>query len=240
MSPAALRGAAGAPCSRSGEAAALVAFGEGTSARLAWQLDLRAGPAAHYAAVVDAASGRILYRANRVKSAANDALVWEQYPGAANGGTAHTADLTPYLFAGRDRPLGPLRARLVGPQRQRPPEHRARRAHRAARRAGRGRGGRPQRRQLRLPLQRLHARATPPGACDAAHKCSWDHAVAESWQDNREQNAVQAFYYVNRFRDHLLAAPISFGPSDGNFDDGDRILVNTDDGAAERPRRRPP
>jgi hypothetical protein len=58
----------------SGEAASLVAFGEGTSARLGWQLDLRAGPAAHYAAVVDAASGRILYRANRVKSAANDAL----------------------------------------------------------------------------------------------------------------------------------------------------------------------
>ena len=89
-SPAAPRGARRSTEFTSGEAAALVVFGEGTSARLAWQLDLRAGPAAHYAAVVDATSGRILYRANRVKSAANDAMVWEQYPGAANGGTAHT------------------------------------------------------------------------------------------------------------------------------------------------------
>ena len=27
-------------------------------------------------------------------------------------------------------------------------------------------------------------------------------------------------------------APISFTPPDGNFDNGDRVLVNTDDGAA--------
>src|SRR5258705_91023 len=51
----------------SGETASLVAFAEGTSARLGWQLDLRAGPAAHYAAVVDATTGKVLYRANRVK-----------------------------------------------------------------------------------------------------------------------------------------------------------------------------
>src|SRR5215210_3257216 len=87
--------------------ATLVAFAEGTSARLAWHLDLRAGPAAHYAAVVDAANGRILYRANRVKAAANDALVWEQYPGAPNGGTAQIRDLTPYLNPGATDLSGP-------------------------------------------------------------------------------------------------------------------------------------
>ena len=72
----------------------------------------------------------------------------------------------------------------------------------------------------------------PLGGCDAAHKCSWNFDTKTSWQTNRAQNAVQAFYYVNRYRDHLRAAPISFGPADGNFDNGDRLLVNTDDGAA--------
>ena len=41
--------------------------------------------------MVDATTGAVLYRANRVKSAANDALVWEQYPGAPNGGSAALA-----------------------------------------------------------------------------------------------------------------------------------------------------
>src|SRR3954447_11420174 len=91
----------------SGEAAALVVFGEGTSAPLAWELDLRAGPAAHYAAVVDARTGQLLYRANRVKSAANDAVIWEQYPGAPNGGAAHGTDLTPYLNSGATDLSGP-------------------------------------------------------------------------------------------------------------------------------------
>src|SRR4051794_3020836 len=90
-----------------GETAALVAFAEGTSARLGWQLDLRAGPGAHYAAVVDAVSGQILYRANRVKAAANDALVWEQYPGAPRGGASQTRDLTPYLTPGASDLSGP-------------------------------------------------------------------------------------------------------------------------------------
>ncbi len=56
---------------------------------------IRAEPPAHYAAVVDAATGAVLYRANRVKSAANDALVWEQYPGAPNGGAASSATSRP-------------------------------------------------------------------------------------------------------------------------------------------------
>jgi extracellular elastinolytic metalloproteinase len=218
----------------SGEAAALVVFGQGTSARLAWQLDLRAAPAAHYAAVVDAASGRILYRANRVKSAANDALVWEQYPGAANGGTAHPADLTPYLFPDATDLSGPYAHAWsdtndndrpnIGPD-----GHIVSLDAPDDGEAVLSSGG-----SFEYPFSDFTA-VNVAGACDAAHRCSWDHAVAGSWQDNREQTTVQAFYYVNRFRDHLLAAPISFRPSDGNFDNGDRILVNTDDGAATGP-----
>ncbi len=217
-----------------GEAAALVVFGEGTSARLGWQLDLRAGPAAHYAAVVDAASGRLLYRANRVKAAANDALVWEQYPGAANGGSAQTRDLTPYLNPGATDLSGPYAhawsdlndndSGTVSGDGHIVPLDAPDAGETVVRSGG----------SFVSAFSDFTA-ANTLGACDTAHKCSWSSATAGSWATNRAQDAVQAFYYVNRFRDHLRAAPISFGPADGNFDNGDRLLVNADDGASTGP-----
>src|SRR5215210_6433416 len=198
--------------------AALVAFAEGTSARLAWHLDLRAGPAAHYAAVVDAANGRILYRANRVKAAANDALVWEQYPGAPNGGTAQIRDLTPYLSPGASDLSGPYAHAWSDIDDDDAPD--------AGERVLRSGGS------FVYPFIEFTQSA---GACGATRKCSWNFDMAGSWDVNREQNAVQAFYYVNRFRDHLFAAPIAFTPSDGNFDNRDRVLVNADDGAGTGP-----
>ena len=45
----------------------------------------------------------------------------------------------------------------------------------------------------------------------APRPCSWD-ATANSWQDNRRQNGLQAFYFANRFHDHLArrwASPIA-------------------------------
>jgi hypothetical protein len=222
----------------SGERAALVAFGEGASARLGWQLDLRAGPAAHYAAVVDAATGRILYRANRVKAAANDAQVWDQYPGAANGGTAHVVDLTPYLNPGATDLSGPYAHAWsdlndndfahtssdghIIPLDQPDPAAGGRPAEAIGRNAG----------SFVYPFTPF---TQALGACNSTHQCSWNFDVKTSWQTNRAQNAVQAFYYVNRYRDHLRAAPIGFSPSDGNFEAGDRLLVNTDDGAATGP-----
>jgi hypothetical protein len=203
----------------SGEAAALVVFGEGTSARLAWQLDLRAGSAAHYAAVVDAASGRILYRANRVKAAANDAMVWEQYPGAARGGTAARANLTPYLSPGATDLSGPYARAWSDVDDDDNPD--------LSERIGRtGEGG-----SFAFAFDEFTPAENPGGACDSAHKCSWNAESGGTAEINRRQNAVQAFYYVNRFRDHLLAAPISFSASDGSFENEDRLQVNTDDGA---------
>jgi extracellular elastinolytic metalloproteinase len=220
----------------SGEEASLVAFAEGTSARLGWQLDLRAGAAAHYAAVVDATTGKVLYRANRVKAAANDALVWEQYPGAARGGTPQVRDLTPYLNPGATDLSGPYAhawsdvddsdsGTVSSDGHIVPFDHPD--AGEAVTRTGTGGS-------FSFPFSNFTA-GNAAGACDAGHPCSWNFDVANSWQTNRRQNAVQAFYYVNRYRDHLRAAPIAFKPSDGNFDNGDRILVNTDDGAATGP-----
>ena len=210
-----------------GESAALVAFG----GRLAWQLDYRAEPLAHYAAVVDATTGAVLYRANRVKSAANDALVWEQYPGAPNGGSAALRDLTPYLSPGATDLSGPFAhawsdvndndSGTVTPDDHIVPLD-APDPGEAVTRTGTGAS-------FAFPFAEF---AQPAGACQVVRKCSWDFDTANSWQTNRRQNAVQAFYYVNRFRERLAAAPISFSAADGDFRDGDRVLVNTDDGAA--------
>jgi hypothetical protein len=48
---------------------------------------------------------------------------------------------------------------------------------------------------------------------------------------NRAQNAVQVFYFVNAFHDHLAAAPIGFTPAAGNFQGDDPVRAEPDDGA---------
>ena len=89
---------------------ALVAFGDGDGARLAWQRRATgASTAAHYTAVVDATTGEILYRANRDALRPTTAKVWEQYPGAPrrrHGAAPATSTPLP-----RRRARRPLRAR---------------------------------------------------------------------------------------------------------------------------------
>ena len=48
--------------------------------------------------------------------------------------------------------------------------------------------------------------------------CSWNPEKPFSWRTNREQNGTQVFYFVNKFHDHLLAKPIGFTEAAGNFE----------------------
>ena len=41
----------------------------------------------------------------------------------------------------------------------------------------------------------------------------------------RAHAVAQAFWYVNRFRDHLAAAPIGFSPAEGAFQGDDPVEV---------------
>ncbi|MDX3587257.1 M36 family metallopeptidase [Streptomyces europaeiscabiei] len=70
--------------------------------------------------------------------------------------------------------------------------------------------------------------------CGTPVPCSWDAKTPNSWQTNREQNAAQVFYFLGTFHDHLKSAPIGFTRAAGNFDsrDGDALQAQTDDGAA--------
>jgi len=77
-----------------------------------------------------------------------------------------------------------------------------------------------------------------PG-CNPLFPCTWNPLVAGSWEDNREQNAVQAFWFVNTFAEHLRRAPIGFDEASGAFRwevvgselRGDGVFVETSDGA---------
>ncbi|MBA2561251.1 MAG: M36 family metallopeptidase, partial [Propionibacteriales bacterium] len=76
--------------------------------------------------------------------------------------------------------------------------------------------------------------------CDNPYPCSWNPNKPYSWQVNRNQNATQVFFFVNRWHDHLLDKPIGFNAAAGNFqrvntiDKGighDAVISQTDDGA---------
>ena len=127
------------------ETARLTLFGAKGGPRLAWRVTFRASSIEHYVGVVDAISGRLLWRANRVKS--YSAKVFEYYAGAPDGGDPeHVVDLsTPgWLAPTRADPERPVRARVVGPRRRQ--------------RRRRRRGGRAVRRRLPVRLRALRQR----------------------------------------------------------------------------------
>ena len=110
-----------------------------------------------------------------------------------------------FPVAGPDRALGEQRPRLHGGQRRRrrscpptrsppptPPRCRGARAPRST------------------PRRRRRTAAPPI-------PCTWDSASPYSWQTNRRQEAVQAYYLLNVYHDHLAAPPIGFTEAAGNF-----------------------
>jgi hypothetical protein len=76
--------------------------------------------------------------------------------------------------------------------------------------------------------------------CDNPYPCTWNPNKPFSWQVNRKQNATQVFFFVNNWHDHLKAGPIGFTEAAGNFQavnftgrgkQGDPVDTQTDDGA---------
>jgi len=201
---------------KGGDFARLVLFGAADGATLAWHVTYRATSTAWYAAVVDAASGAVLYRSNMVKAAAN-ASVYPNHPG---DGAAETVDLEDYgLPAGSTVLDGNWSKQWADVDDDDFAD--------AAERTGPSGGA-----DFVYPFTAF----TPGAACPATEPCAWNPAVRNSWQTNRDQNAVQAFYLVSRFHDHLAGAQVAFTDGSGNFEVGgtggnDPVLTQTDDGA---------
>lgn len=58
---------------------------------------------------------------------------------------------------------------------------------------------------------------TAAQSCSPAYPCTWDFNTPFSWQQNRNHFGTELYYLLNRYHDHLLAAPIGFTEAAGNF-----------------------
>jgi extracellular elastinolytic metalloproteinase len=200
-----------------GDTAALAYFMTAGGLRLAWQTLTSPASAEMYTHIVDAQSGRILYRQSLVNS--DRGLAWDYYPGSPRGGVQRSRDLTGPGWLPNNSP------RLAGNV-----------AHvyndaNDNNIADPGEEITPNSpRNFNFPFQNFNSLGAP---CSAQFQCSWDPNTPFSWQTNRNQNGVQVLYYLGKFHDHLNAAPIGFTRSAGNFEavDGDAVQAEVEDGS---------
>jgi extracellular elastinolytic metalloproteinase len=201
---------------RNGDRARLVLFQTRTGLRLGWQtVTMSTG----YLHVIDATSGRTLYRRNMVQSDTGN--VWENYPGAPRGGQAKRVDFTKPGWLPKNSPT------LSGNVAHVYTDANDNDAPDAGEEIGPSSPG-----KFNYPLVTFN-----PTACVPEFVCTWDPEVANSWQANRAQNGVQLMAFLGRFHDHLAAKPIGFTRAAGNFEavDSDAVQGNAMDGAATGP-----
>jgi extracellular elastinolytic metalloproteinase len=198
-----------------GDRAALVWFQTTSGLRLGWQTLVSPSSGGMFNSVVDATTGRVLYRDSLSDDANGSA--WENYPGAASGGRQVTVDFTAkgWLPAKARTLAGPFSHTYTdvndndvadGPEEIHPTSG-----------------------NFLYPFTPASTTATP---CTTAFPCSWDPSTRFSWRTNASQNATQVFFFVNNFHDHLKAAPIGFTAAAGNFEGVDRVDTQPLDGAS--------
>ena len=170
--------------------------------RLVWRVTYESDSV--YDAFVDARSGLVRRMVDLVKSDA-PAKVWENYPGAPLGGGAAVIDLEPWLTASTGVLSGPNAHAYSDPT--------TTTSRRSRRRSC-----------ARSPT--TSTRASPPSTWAARSPSRARGTTApNSWTANRRQSAVQAFYFANRFHDHL--ASLGFA----GFEGADPVLVEVHNGA---------
>jgi extracellular elastinolytic metalloproteinase len=198
-----------------GDRASLVWFKTLGGTVLAWQTQV-ASSKELYSSVVDATSGRVLYRDSLVNR--DTAVVWENYPGAPLGGAARRVDLPRTWLPTRASILSGNNAHVFIDIN----DDNAASATEEIRPSSRG--------HFDFPFTSFPS--TIPGlGCTRAFPCSWDPNLANSWRTNANQDATQVFYYVNKYHDHLAKGPIGFTPAAGNFEGVDAVDTQPLDGA---------
>ncbi|HEY7044220.1 MAG TPA: M36 family metallopeptidase [Nocardioidaceae bacterium] len=205
-------GAARTTTFSNGDRAKLAAFKTKSGVRSAWQvIDMRNG----WLSVIDARSGTTLFRQNLVAS--DNGRAWKNFPDAPRGGTQRNVNLTSPGWLPNNSP------RLAGNIAHVYKDINDNDA------ADAGEEVPPSgRRSFAYPFTPIDSDACPDG-----WTCSWDPNTPNSWQVNANQNAVQMFYFLGKWHDHLRNAPIGFTRSAGNFEavDGDAVQGNAIDGA---------
>ncbi|MEZ5098734.1 MAG: M36 family metallopeptidase [Thermoleophilia bacterium] len=207
-----------------GSEASLTAFNVGGHARLAWRVVVEKDSTHVYHMVVDAQTGKVLFRQSLVSYASG--LAWDYFPGQdtivgsytpalASGGTQTSRNLDAWLAPGATTLTGPnvhVYADTLDDNTPDPGDE-----------IPQSGGG-----NWNYPFTSF-----ANFGCTATFVCSWDPFSFTPWQTNVGQNAVQVFYYVNRFHDYLEDDPnIGFTPAAGNFEGSDPVQAQVLDGAA--------
>ena len=223
---AARAGRGGALAPQPGDTASMVLFHGGRSA-LAWQTLTRVSSGQVDLSVVDAASGRVLWQANMVKHETTGVgLAWESFPSTRVANDGDLQQPVTFPVYGRRRLAGNNAHVYLDVN----DDSRASASDEIEAVSG-----------FDWSVAADLNITRDAQNCKPAHACSWNRAVRRSWQTNRRQGAVQTYYYLNRFHDHLLAAPIGFTEGAGNFEadntsgngsDGDAVQAQVFDGAA--------
>ena len=156
--------------------------------------------------VVDAASGRLLYRNPLGDDAAGEATgqVFLNYPGAKNGGATKPLNFTRQGWLPRGAKT--LKGNYSHTYSDVNDDDKANPSE-----------------EIRIPASgrvndKLRAFMVPGMSFCKELPCSWNPEKPFSWKVNRAQNAAQVFSYVSRWHDHLLAKPIGFTEAAGNFE----------------------
>ncbi len=188
-----------------GDKASLVLFQSVSGPRIAWQTIVSA-PGASYLHVVDASTGVVLYRRSLVNY--GNGLVWDNYPGAPAGGTASSQSLNQPGWATSSSILTGNNAHVYSdvndnntadPSEEIP--------------ASDGSGN------FNYALTPFTFGASLDAAygCAVTSPCSYDPTGFFSFEVNRAQTGTQLYYFLNKYHDHLAAAPIGFNEAAGNF-----------------------
>ncbi|GGK70455.1 M36 family metallopeptidase [Mangrovihabitans endophyticus] len=191
-----------------------VIFQTAAGPRLAWQvLNMAEG----YLHVVDAANGTVLLRQSTIDN--DTAIAFPNYPGAPKGGVQRAVNLTRWLPVNSPNLAGNVAHVYTDVN----DDDVANPAEEVAPRS---------KRDFSYPFTDFTAQAAETG-CTEDYQCSWDPKVPYSWEANREQNAVQMYYFLGTWHDHLRNKPIGFTREAGNFEavDGDAVQGQALDGA---------
>ncbi|MCW2749637.1 MAG: peptidase fungalysin [Aeromicrobium sp.] len=200
-----------------GDKASLVWFVSGSGVKLGWNTYTQSKAGGTYTHVVDAASGKVLYRNNLADSDKGDAYVYDNYPKAYKGGTPKLvnfftkgwlpktatwlkgSDAYVYSDVNDDNVADPTELAAVPGK----------------------------------TTTKLHIYTAGVDPLCATFVCTWNPNVPESWKKNQIADSANAFYLASTYHDYLKAAPFGFTGSAGNFEasDGDPVLLQTLDGA---------
>ena len=173
-----------------------------------------------YQHVIDARSGQVLYRHATTNDDNGDALVYDNFPGAARGGHAKVVNFFKRGWLKKSASF--LKGSSVTAFSDVNDDNAIQKSEKT-----------PVPGTKHGAQFKLDKFGTAASSFCAKYVCTWNPNKTGSWKTNRKADATNAFYLASNFHDYLQKAPISFNPAAGNFTakGGDPVMLNTLDGA---------